>query len=48
MIVYGYICLQNMCTPLYAAAAEGFNEIVKSLVAANADVNCKDRVSCYV
>ena len=42
-----YICvfLQNQCTPLYVASAVGFNEVVKSLIAANADVNCVCKVS---
>ena len=34
------MCLQNQCTPIYLASGEGFGEIVKSLIAANADVNC--------
>ena len=42
------MCLQDQCTPLYAASAEGFNEVVKSLIAANADVNCVCKVSHYI
>ena len=38
---------QNQYTPLYAASAKGFNEVVQSLVTANADVNCVCKVSCY-
>ena len=34
-----YIYLQDHYTPLYAASAKGFNDVVKSLIAANADVN---------
>ena len=40
--------LQDQCTPLYVASAKGFNEVVKSLIAANADVNCICKVSCYI
>ena len=32
--------VQNQCTPLYIASSKGFNEVVKSLIAANANVNC--------
>ena len=39
--------LQDQCTPLYIASGRGFNEIVKSLIAANANVNCICKVSCY-
>ena len=35
---------QDHYTPLYAASAEGFNDVVKSLIAANADVNCVCKV----
>ena len=35
-----YVCLQNQSTALYIASAEGFNDVVKSLIAANADVSC--------
>ena len=37
---YVYVFLQDHYTPLYAASAEGFNDVVKTLIAANADVNC--------
>ena len=37
--------LQDRCTPLYIASAKGFNDVVKSLIAANADVNCVCEVS---
>ena len=40
--------LQDQCTPLHVASARGFNEVVKSLIAANADVNCICKVSCYI
>ena len=40
------LIIQNDYTPLYAAAAKGFNDVVKSLIAANADVNCVCKVSC--
>ena len=40
--------LQDHFTPLYVASARGFNEVVKSLIAANADVNCICKVSCYI
>ena len=33
------MCLQDQCTPLYTASCRGFVEVVKSLIAANADVN---------
>ena len=36
--------LQNHYTPLYAASAEGFSDVVKYLMAANADVNCACKV----
>ena len=44
---YAYMHLQssNQCTPLYVASARGFNDVVKSLIAANADVNCTYKVS---
>ena len=35
---------QDQCTPLYAASGNGFNDVVKSLIAANADVNCVCKV----
>ena len=38
--LFMYVCLQEQCTPLYIASGRGFNEVVKSLIAANADVNC--------
>ena len=34
------IYLQDQCTPLYVASAQGFNDVVKSLIVAGADVNC--------
>ena len=37
--------LQDQYTPLYTASAKGFNDVVKSLVVANADVNCICKVS---
>ena len=40
--------LQDQYTPLYVASAKGFNDVVKSLIAANADVNCICKVSCYI
>ena len=40
--------LQDWYTPLYVASAKGFNEVVKLLIAANADVNCICKVSCYI
>ena len=42
-----FVFLQDHCTPLYIASVEGFNDVVKSLIAANADVNyvCKVRKS---
>ena len=40
--------LQDQCTPLYVASAEGFNDVVKTLIAAKADVNCVCKVSYYV
>ena len=40
--------LQDWCTPLFVASARGFNDVVKSLIAANADVNCVCKVSCYI
>ena len=45
--VVSYICiyLQDQYTPLYIASALGFNDVVKSLIAANADVNCVCEVS---
>ena len=39
--------LQDQLTPLYLASGKGFNEAVKSLIAANANVNCICKVSCY-
>ena len=36
--------LQDQCTPLYVASAKGSNDVVKSLIAANADVNCVCKV----
>ena len=39
--------LQDQYTPLYIASAKGFNDMVKSLIAANADVNCVCKVSCF-
>ena len=38
---------QDQYTPLFTAAARGFNEVVKSLIAANANVNCICKVSYY-
>ena len=38
---------QDHYTPVYAASAEGFNEVVKFLIAANADVNCVCKVRNY-
>ena len=40
--------LQEQCTPVYVASAKGYNDVVKSLIAANADVNCICKVSCYI
>jgi len=42
-----YLCINllDKCTPLYVASAEGFNDVVKSLIAANAYVNCICKVS---
>ena len=40
-----YVYLQDQSTPLYVASANGFNDVVKSLLAANADVNCICKVS---
>ena len=37
--------LQDYYTPLYAASARGLNDMVKILIAANADVNCFCKVS---
>ena len=31
--------LQDHYTPLFIASAKGFNDVVESLIAANADVN---------
>ena len=42
------VYLQDQCTPLYIASARGFNDVVKMLIAANADVNCICRVSYHV
>ena len=36
--------LQEQCTPLYIASAKGFNDVVKSLIAAKANVNCVSEV----
>ena len=44
-VVHVYVCVQDQYTPLYNASARGFNEVVKSLIAANADVNCVCKVS---
>ena len=38
--------MQDHCTPLYVASANGFNDVVKTLIAGNADVNCICKVSC--
>ena len=35
---------QDWCTPLYVASGNGFNDVVKTLIAANADVNCVCKV----
>lgn len=43
--VYMHIQNSNQCTPLYVASARGFIDVVKSLIAANADVNCIYKVS---
>ena len=45
-LYYIHVCLQDQYTPLYIASAKGFNKIVKSLIAANADVNFLSEVSC--
>ena len=46
-IIINVMCvLQDRCTPLYIASVKGFNEVVKSLLAASADVNCVCIVSC--
>ena len=37
---------QDQCTPLYVASARGFNDVVKTLLVANANVNCICKVSC--
>ena len=42
------VSLQEQCTPVYVASAKGFNDVVKSLIAANADVNCACNVSYHV
>ena len=39
--------IQEQCTPLYVALANGYSDVVKSLIAGNADVNCICKVSCY-
>ena len=36
--------LQDYYTPIFAASAKGFNDVVKSLIAAKADVNCVCKV----
>lgn len=35
-----------MCTPMHRAAQKGHNEVVKILINAKANLNCKDKVSC--
>ena len=35
-----FVHLQRQCTPLYVASAEGFNDVAKTLIVANADTNC--------
>jgi len=37
--------VQEGYTPLYTAAARGYNDVVKLLLAANADPNCINIVS---
>ena len=44
---YITFALQDHCTPLYVASTKGFTGIVKLLLAANANVNCICKVSCY-
>jgi len=34
-----------MCTPLHLAAAKGHSNVIQSLLAASANVNCQDEVS---
>ena len=38
------VYLQDQCTPLYIASAKGFNDVVKILIAAKANVNCVCKV----
>ena len=40
--------VQDQCTPLYIASLRGFSEVVKSLLAVNADVNCVCTVSYFI
>ena len=40
-----YMYLQDYYTPLYVASAKGFNDVVKTLIEANANVNCVCKVS---
>jgi len=42
------MCSQERWTPLHQAAAQGCNDVVISLLAAKADVNCIDKVSYIV
>ena len=43
-----YVYVQDMCTPLYAASDKGFTDVVKSLIAADANVNCICKVSGHI
>ena len=46
-VITWHLLLQDQCTPLYVASTKGFTGIVKLLLAANANVNCICKVSCY-
>ena len=45
--IYYLLILQDGWTPLLVASMRGHDRIVELLIAAGADVNFADKVSCY-
>ena len=43
-----HLLLQQHWSPLHHAAAQGYNDVVNSLLATRANVNCTNKVSRHI